>query len=97
MEGFEAQVLRGAAAMLAAGRVRFVYLECRFAHSPELPQGDFYELLGILSPLGYCVAGVYPESFNLKHGSLHANVVFAHRASLPPRVPGKTLNITTYG
>ncbi len=97
VEGFEAQVLRGAGTVLREGRVRFVYLECRFAHSAELPQGDFFELHNLLTPLGYCLAGVYPESFNLKHGALHANVLFAHRASLPARVPGKTQNITTYG
>ena len=97
VEGFESQVLAGAEPLLRAGRIRFVYLECRFAHSPDLPQGDFFELFAYMAPLNYCVAGVYAESFNLKHGALHANIVFAHRPSLPNRVPGRIVNVSDHG
>ena len=97
VEGFEPQVLDGAAGLLAAGRVRFAYLECRFADAGQLPQADFFDLHARFVPLGYCLAGVYAESFNLTGGALHANVLFAHRPSLPASVPGAVHNITTYG
>lgn len=93
VEGFESQVIAGAAAMLHGGRIRFLYLECSFVPTPQLPHGDFFDLFNALSPLGYCLVCVYPESFSLAAGSLLCNALFAQKPSLPTSVPGAIQNI----
>lgn len=60
-EGYELEVLKGAAEMLQQNRVRFVLAECEFAHRPTEPHGDFFEIASYLRSLGYRLVSTYTE------------------------------------
>jgi FkbM family methyltransferase len=59
VEGHEPAVLRGAAGLLAAGRIDHVLCECEFVHRPDEPHGDFAEILGLLAPHGFRIVSFY--------------------------------------
>ena len=93
VEGFEPQVLAGADRMLRESKIRFVYAECEFTRQPDAPHASFFQLQELMSSRGYCVAGIYPESFDLRRGAFHANALFACASRLPKTVAGRIRNI----
>jgi FkbM family methyltransferase len=93
VEGFEPQVLAGAARMLRESKIRFVYAECEFTRQPDAPHARFFDLHELMSSRGYCVAGIYPESFDLRRGAFHANALFAYASRLPASAAGRIRNI----
>ena len=61
-EGHETAVLRGAASMLAAHRVRFVYVEFNtLLPKPGTTGGALLPISELLEPLGYRFVASYPE------------------------------------
>jgi len=93
VEGFEMQVLDGAAGLLGRQGLRFLYVECDFAPNAETPHTNFMTLHERLASQGYCLVCFYPESFSLKYGSCQGNALFACRALLPEAAPGRVKNI----
>jgi FkbM family methyltransferase len=93
VEGYELQVLRGAAGMLARGEVRHVYAECVFAPDPVFSHTDFFELHRMLTGLGFCFVASYAESFRLAAGCAMGNVLYALKSRLPASAPGRVKNI----
>lgn len=93
VEGYELQVLRGAAGMLARGAVRHVYAECVFAPDPVFSHTDFFELHRMLTGLGFCFVASYAESFRLAGGCAMGNVLYALKSRLPASAPGRVKNI----
>lgn len=59
VEGFEREVLCGAAQSLAAGRARLLVLETAFVCTAEQPRVLMTELIEILTPYGYEPWGIY--------------------------------------
>jgi FkbM family methyltransferase len=93
VEGFEPQVLAGADQMLRESKIRFVYVECEFTRQSDAPHASFFDLHERMSSRNYCVAGIYPESFDLRRGALHVNALFACASRLPPSAAGRIRNI----
>lgn len=93
VEGYELQVLRGAAGMLTRGAVRHVYAECVFAPDPVFSHTDFFELHRMLTGLGFCFVASYAESFRLAGGCAMGNVLYALKSRLPVSAPGRVKNI----
>lgn len=93
VEGYELQVLRGAAGLLKRGAVRHVYAECVFAPDPVFSHTDFFELHRMLTALGFCFVASYTESFRLAGGCAMGNVLYALKSRLPVSAPGRVKNI----
>jgi FkbM family methyltransferase len=93
VEGYELQVLKGAAGLLARGAVRHVYGECVFAPDPVFPHTDFFELHRVLAGLGFCFVASYAESFRLAEGCAMGNVLYALKSRLPASASGRVKNI----
>ncbi len=93
VEGSELDVLAGAAGLLRAGRIRFVFAECVFAPDPDWPLTSFFDLQARLEAAGFCFVASYAESFVLRHGSALSNVLWALRSRLPAEAPGRVRNI----
>jgi len=79
VEGFEFQVLDGAAKMLD-GHVKFIYCECALSHSDEEPHIELTKLQARLNP-DFVAACFYPEAFS--YGSCYGNALFMHRSLVP--------------
>lgn len=92
VEGFELQVLRGAATLLRDARIRYVYAECYLGSEDESPHTDFFDLHRVLHEAGFCFVAYYAESFNLRGGAL-GNVLYALQSRLPARAGGRVRNI----
>lgn len=58
-EGHENPVLRGAEALIEAGRISHVLAECEFDRGPHEPHGDFREISDLLSDHGYRIVAFY--------------------------------------
>jgi FkbM family methyltransferase len=58
-EGYEVPVLQGARALLGAGSIRAVLVECEFHENATEPHGDFFRISELLMPLGYRVVSFY--------------------------------------
>lgn len=93
VEGFELQVLKGAAGMLRAGAVRHIFAECVFAPDSDYPHTDFFDLHRVLSEFGFCIVAIYGQSFRLADGCALGNVLFSLRSRLPSVALGKIRNI----
>ena len=94
VEGYELNVLRVAAGLLARGAVRYVYAECVFAPDSVFPHTDFFELHQMLTNLGFCFVASYAESFRLADGCAMGNVLYALKSRLPSRAGGRIKNIS---
>lgn len=93
VEGFEPQVLAGADRMLRESKIRFVYAECEFTRQQDAPHASFFDLHERMYSRGYCIAGVYSESFDVRRGALHVNALFACASRLPASAAGRIRNI----
>ena len=84
-EGFDLEVLRGAAGLLGAGRVRFVYSEVTFDPADD-QHTPFFPLAAFLREHDLQFVALY-DQLATSHltGSLYSNALFAHAAA--PRGP----------
>lgn len=94
VEGFEMQVLRGAVEALAAGRVRFVYVECVFGRDELEPHTSFFDIHDFLTPLDYRFVTSYTQGFRLSDGCSLGNALFIHAGWVPSEVFGRVRNVT---
>jgi FkbM family methyltransferase len=93
VEGYEMEVLEGAAATLARGAVRYVYAECVFAPDPIESHTDFFEMHRRLTEWGFGFVSSYTESFRLSDGCALCNVLYALKSRLPSTATGRIRNI----
>jgi len=93
VEGYELQVLSGFSKMLNEGRIRFVYAECVFRPNDVYPYTYFFDMHKALDAAGFCFVSYYAESFMLKNGCSHGNVLYALCSKLPAQVHGSVSNI----
>jgi hypothetical protein len=93
VEGYELQVLKGAARRSSDGRIRFIYAECVFSPNEEMPHTSFFELHRVLGAAGFCFVTYYADAFYLKRGCSQGNVLYALRSALPASAPGRVRNI----
>jgi FkbM family methyltransferase len=93
VEGYELQVLKGAERRLGDGRIRFVYAECVFAPSADVPHTSFFDLHRMLGAAGFCFVTYYAEAFYLERGCAQGNVLYARRSRLPRSAPGGVRNV----
>lgn len=93
VEGYELPVLRGCRRLLAERRIRFIYAECVLSPNDDLPHTDFFALHRVLDQAGFAFVGYYAESFFLRRGCAHGNVLYGLRSALPERAPGRVKNI----
>ncbi|HEY4357628.1 MAG TPA: FkbM family methyltransferase [Acidobacteriaceae bacterium] len=93
VEGFELQVLAGAARRLAQRRIRFIYAECVMDNDPEMAHTNFFDIHALLRPLGFSVVAYYAESFHLRSGCAMGNTLWALREQLPAKASGVLGNI----
>lgn len=92
VEGFELQVLRGAAGLLREGRIRYVFAECYLGAEDISQHTAFFDLHRVLHDAGFCFVAHYAESFNLRGGAL-GNVLYALKSRLPAQASGRVRNI----
>lgn len=94
VQGAELQVLRGAARMLAGGRIGMLYLEANLAET-YVGQTTLAGMLNYLEPVGYRIWNILPFVYTCANRAWTANVLFlstnliehvesAARAALPP-------------
>jgi len=60
-EGYDLEVLKGAEAMLRAGRVRFIFCECEMARVTPEPHTSFFDLHPFLAHRGFRCVAVYTD------------------------------------
>jgi FkbM family methyltransferase len=93
VEGYELQALRGARQLISQQRIRYVFAECVLSPNPEMPHTSFFVLHQFLDQAGFCFVSYYAESFNLRLGCAHGNVLYAQRSILPKTAVGRVRNI----
>lgn len=93
-EGFDLEVLKGAAGMLRSGRIMFVYSEVTFC-SRNRQNTPFPAIHSYLSELGYELLGLY-ETYSLHHfaePNLFCNALYVNREVRNRAMAKKALSI----
>jgi FkbM family methyltransferase len=93
VEGYELQVLKGAAGLLAREAIRFVFAECVLPDERDHSHTSFFDLHRFLESNGFCFICYYAESFDLAGATALGNVLYGLRRSLPRSALGRLRNI----
>jgi FkbM family methyltransferase len=88
-EGYDLEVLRGAARFLSERRIGFVYSEVGF-DSDDLIHSNFFRIHEFLSGYGFTFIALYEQMrFGNRRQSGYANALFAQPEVLAESTPGK--------
>jgi FkbM family methyltransferase len=86
-EGYDLRVLRGAASLLADGRIRFILIEVGF-HRDDPRHVLLDDVRDYLAPFGFVIYGIYDQQleWSRENRLRYANVAFCHDSVLRARL-----------